>query len=144
MQTRRLTEGVFVSPQLSPEDVQALAAMGFKAIIDNRPDDEAPGQPNAASIEAEADRLGLAFRHIPVETGHLSESEVAAFGEALASVEGPVLAYCKSGARSTVLWALSQASTLKADEILECASGAGFQLEALRPALEARARAVRS
>ena len=132
----RLTPFLSVTDQLAPEDVVRAAAMGFRAIVNNRPDGEAQEQPAGASIEAEARRHGLDYRHIPVVSGQVSEANVAEFAAAMDAMKGPVLAFCRTGTRSTTLWALSQAPRLSPEAILHAAQEAGYNLEALRDRLE--------
>ena len=108
MQITRLTDRISVSPQITPADVAELAALGFRAIICNRPDDEEPGQVSAAQIGEEAMRHGLAFAHVPAVSGALSGADGEAMANALATLPAPVLAYCRSGARSTKLHAMAQ------------------------------------
>ena len=106
----RHDERLSVAPQLTKEDVAAAAAQGFRLLICNRPDGEAEGQPDAASLAAEAHRHGLAFIHIPVVGTSIDASAVDAFHAAIAAADGPVLAFCRSGTRSKMLWALGEAS----------------------------------
>jgi len=97
------------APQISVTDLAQIAAQGFKTIICNRPDGEGgPDQPSSASIKAEAEKLGLEFYSIPFSSGQLSEELVAEFASKLKAAKGPVLAYCRSGARSTQIWSLAQ------------------------------------
>lgn len=109
MEIRTLTPAISVSPQISPDDVADIAAAGFKTIICNRPDDEEPGQPAFADIAAAARAAGLEVLHVPVISGMLTEGNVAEFAQALETVPGPVLAYCRSGTRSANLWANTDA-----------------------------------
>ena len=95
----RLTDDIAVAPQLSIEDLDAIKAAGFKAVINNRPDNEGPDQPPQASIAARAAELGLAYRFVPVVSGHFAPEDVAAFREALDDLDGPVVAFCRSGTR---------------------------------------------
>lgn len=104
MQITRLEADYAVSPQVSPADVPAIAAAGFTVLINNRPDGEAPDQPKAADIAAAAKAQGLAYWHIPVVPGGLAEAEVRRLADVLRDVQGPVLAFCRSGARSTNIW----------------------------------------
>lgn len=136
----KLTDNPSVAPQLSPEDLREAAAAGFRSIINNRPDGEAPDQPSSDTLAAAAHRLGLAYRHIPVVPGQLSPDHVEAFREALMSTTGPTLSFCRTGTRSTTLWALASARHLAPDEILRIAADAGYNLEALRPQIEAASR----
>lgn len=109
MTIRTLTPALGVSPQIDLADVAALAASGFRSIICNRPDDEEVGQPSAAAVAAAAEAFGLRFLHIPVVAGTIDEGDAAAMARALAELPGPVLAYCRSGARSEQLAALAAA-----------------------------------
>jgi len=108
MDIRQLSPEVSVTGQITARDLDALMAQGFRSVICNRPDGEEPGQPTVASIEAAAKEKGLAFRSIPVVHGSPCIDESAAFAKALAEMPGPVLAYCRSGARSANLWSLAR------------------------------------
>ncbi|MCF4165885.1 bifunctional protein tyrosine phosphatase family protein/NAD(P)/FAD-dependent oxidoreductase [Zavarzinia compransoris] len=138
---KKLTPFLSVAPQITTGDVGSLSALGFRAIINNRPDGEGPGQPPSAEIAEAAKRLGLDYRHIPVVSGQVTDEAVAAFTAALEEVKGPVLAFCRTGTRSTTLWALSEAHHLSTDAIVEAAAGAGYDLANLRTRLDATASA---
>jgi sulfide:quinone oxidoreductase len=127
-----LTAAVAVSPQLTLEDVSKAADEGYRSIICNRPDGEEPSQPSASMIEAAAAALGLQFAHIPVTPGKIGDKDVKAMDAALAAMNGPVLAYCRTGTRSATLWALAAAKDRDPEEILETARGAGYDLGSLR------------
>lgn len=133
MQIHPLTDRLGVAAQIEVADVGALAARGVRSIINNRPDGEVDGQPTSAMIEAAARDAGLAYRYIPVVPGELPDALVATFATALDELPAPVLAYCRSGNRSSILWALQADGS--ADEILATARGAGYDLSALRPRL---------
>lgn len=125
-----LVEGVWVSGQIRPEDVADAAAKGVRTIVNNRPDREEPGQPSSAEIEAAARAAGLDYRHIPISGGFPSDS-IAAMADALG--EGPVLAFCKSGTRSTFLWALAEAGGgAEAEDLTAKAAAAGYDLGPIR------------
>lgn len=109
MDVTKLSERLSVSPQITASDVAALAQQGFKAIICNRPDDEEQHQPSAATIKAVAEAQGLGFMHVPAVSGAVSAEDGAAMAKALAALPAPVLAYCRSGARSTKLAELAGA-----------------------------------
>jgi len=101
-------------------------------IVNNRPDGEEPGQPPAAEIEAAAREAGLAYRHIPVEPGGLSSDLVQAMAEAIDEADGTMLAFCRSGTRSTYLWALARSQQgTPGDELIERAAAAGYDLSPL-------------
>ena len=107
---RKLTETVFASPQIGLDEVAAAAAQGIRLIINNRPEGEAEEQIPGADIESAARAAGLGYVAIPVTHSGFSEWQVEAMAKALAEAQGPVLAYCRSGTRSTLLWALAEAS----------------------------------
>ncbi|MGQ3050608.1 MAG: TIGR01244 family sulfur transferase [Roseateles sp.] len=101
-----LTPDICVAPQLTPEAMAEAAAMGFRAVINNRPDFEhGPDQPTSAAIEAAAVAAGLEYRHLPVAGGYQSPQQIAAFADLLAELPRPLLVFCRSGARSTNLFA---------------------------------------
>ena len=104
----RLSPDFAVGPQVRPAELEAIAASGFRAIVNNRPDGEEANQPAAAAIEAEAHRLGLAYCFIPVGGGLPLEPAAKALRDFLDKEEGPVFAFCRSGNRSTQLWNLSR------------------------------------
>ena len=102
---RALTPDVCVAPQLSPEAMAEAARAGFKSVINNRPDFEhGPDQPTSAQIEAAALAAGLVYRWLPVDSGYQSPEQIAAFGLLLQELPRPILAFCRSGARSTRLY----------------------------------------
>lgn len=136
MDIRRINDDISVAPQIAPEDMAAIAELGFKTVINNRPDGEAPGQAPDAVMRAAAEEAGLEYRFVPAISGQLTKQNVEDFAATLSDVEGPVLAYCRTGTRSTTLWALSQAGKKPADEIIGQAAGAGYDLAPLRRALE--------
>ncbi len=101
----RLTDTFAVAPQLAPEDMAAVAAAGFKSVINNRPDFEGgPTQPSANAIRDAAEAAGLTYVHQPVNGANIQADDVATFASLLQSLPGPVLAFCRSGARSTKLY----------------------------------------
>jgi uncharacterized protein (TIGR01244 family) len=111
MGIRQLSEDVAVCGQISPDDLDGIALLGFKTIINNRPDGEEPGQPKHADIEAKAKSLGLAVHHVPMHVGQPPpESVVEAFNHIMASAEKPVLAYCRSGNRSGQIFMVSSSA----------------------------------
>jgi uncharacterized protein (TIGR01244 family) len=108
MNLTQLSPRLSVRPQLLPDEVADVAAAGFKGIINNRPDGEAPYQPRSEELEAEAKRQGLAYWHIPVVPGQATEEDARAFAKALEASEGPVVAFCRTGNRSSGLWKMTQ------------------------------------
>lgn len=109
LQTQTIAPGFAVAAQLAVEQVADVAAQGFKALINNRPDGEGgPGQPPSQAIAAAAQALGLHYVYLPVASGAITPEQVTAMAEALRNAPQPVLAFCRSGARSTQLYALAQ------------------------------------
>ena len=108
MEYRQISENYGVGGQIAPQDVEAVKAAGFRSIICNRPDNEQPGQPSADSVRQAAEAAGLKFRYNPVISGQMTEQNVAEQAEALEELEGPIFAYCRSGTRSTNLYAVIQ------------------------------------
>lgn len=102
---RPIADDVCVAPQLTPEAMTQAAAMGFKSVVNNRPDFEhGPDQPANADLEAAARGAGLQYRFLPVDGGYQSPEEIAAFAGLLAELPRPLLIFCRSGARSTRLY----------------------------------------
>ena len=115
-----------------------LAAQGFRSIINNRPDGEADDQPSSSVMEAAVRRAALEYRYIPVVSGSISDSQAQDFAAALAELPGPILAFCRSGMRSTMLWALQ--ADASADAIVQTARAAGYDLAALHVRLSGNQR----
>ncbi|MFC7538113.1 TIGR01244 family sulfur transferase [Sphingomonas sp. GCM10030256] len=109
MELARLSDQLATGPQVRPEDLREIAASGFVGVINYRPDAEAPDQPSSLELEAEAKRVGLAYWHVPVVPGAMTDKDVRDFAAALSEADGPVLAFCRTGNRSTALWKASQA-----------------------------------
>ena len=131
-----LAEGFLVSPQISPEDVAAAKAQGVTLIINNRPDGEEPGQPAGAAIEAAAKAAGIRYLAIPVRGMAIGPEQIEALAAALSENDGPTLAFCRSGTRSTVLHAFARARAgASADQIIEEAAAAGYDISGQRGAL---------
>lgn len=100
---------ICAAPQLTPDAMAEAAAMGFKSVVNNRPDFEhGPDQPTSAEIQAAAEAAGLAYRHLPVAGGYQSPEEIAAFARLLNELPRPLLVFCRSGARSTRLFMQAQ------------------------------------
>lgn len=144
MDTRKISPGLSVAPQITIQDVGILAGKGFRGIINNRPDGEDDEQAPSKEIEKIAKALGLEYRHIPVVPGKITDADIEAFSSALQAMQGPVLAYCRTGTRAASLWALSEAGHLSSEAILMTASDAGYALEGLTERIDARASAGRS
>lgn len=130
---RKLSDSVWASPQIGLDEVSAAADQGFALIINNRPEGESDDQTTGAEIEAAARAAGLDYVTIPVTHAGFSEGQVDAMAKALAGASGPVLAYCRSGTRSTLLWALARAKEgADPDSIAEQAAQAGYDITPVR------------
>lgn len=141
MDIRPITETYAVSPQIAPEDVPAIRAAGYATVICNRPDMEIPPELHAAQMRALVEGEGMTFVENPLSHGSLTMDIVELQGRAIAEATGPVLAYCASGNRSSVLWALSQAGRLPTDDLISLPARCGYQLGGLRAQIEALAAA---
>jgi len=131
----RIDETVSVAGQLEISDLAQVASDGFRVVVNNRPDGEAPDQPAGSAIQQAAEAAGLRYMAIPV-AGGFSMPQVEAMAQALESAEGPVLAFCRSGTRSTMLWALAAAYRGgDPDTIAQAAANAGYDVSGIMPAL---------
>ncbi|MEN9683326.1 MAG: hypothetical protein RLZZ427_1077 [Pseudomonadota bacterium] len=134
---RELNPRIFASPQITLADVAEAARQGITLIINNRPEDESDDQTPGAAIAAAAAAAGLAYVAIPVTHAGFSEGQVKAMAAALAAANGPVLAYCRSGTRSTLLWALAEASRGASPEALAtAAAAAGYDVTPVRALMD--------
>lgn len=139
MDIRPLTESYAVSPQIDLADLAAIKAAGFAVVIDNRPDAEIPPEWQTEAMRAAAEAAGLTFIANPVIGGAITMENVTAQGAAIAAASGPVLAYCASGNRSSVVWALSQAGQMPVEDLVGIPARHGYQLAHLAPQIEALA-----
>lgn len=137
MDVRPISPNVWVSGQIQPEDVATLKEMGFRAIVCNRPDSEDADQPEWQEIAEAAEAAGLGAAHIPVTPGQLSDEQALQFREVVTAFQKPVLAFCKTGNRSTQLWALAARDRLSTDEVIRMAATAGYDLQAMQGRLDA-------
>lgn len=125
---RRLDETALISGQIQPGDVRRLRDEGVTMIVNNRPDGEDPGQPAAADIEAAAEAAGVPYRFVPITRG-IGPSDIEAMREAIEAAEGKLLAFCRSGNRSALAWAVArreQGASL--EELQKAAAAAGVDL----------------
>ena len=136
MNIKTLTPDLSVMPQVSQTDIAELARRGFKSIIGNRPDGEAPDQPAWVAIAAAADAHGMEARHIPVVASQIGDDDVAAFAETLRELPTPIAAFCRTGTRSAILWALANLDSRSADERIGMAASQGYDLEPFRGRIE--------
>lgn len=128
---RPVVPGIAVAPQIQPEDAARAANDGYVLIVNNRPDDEEPGQPTSAQIEAAAKAAGLAYAHVPVR-GMPTAEQVDQVAAALAAAQGPALLFCRSGTRSIVTWSLGEAAQGgDRAELAARGAAAGYDLSAV-------------
>jgi uncharacterized protein (TIGR01244 family) len=137
MDIRPITPDYAVSPQIDPADLPAIKAAGFTRIVNNRPDGEIPPSHHSAVIKTAAEALGLEFVENPVIGGAITMDNVTAQGAALEGAR--VLAYCASGNRSSIVWALSQAGQRPTDELVALPARHGYNMEIWRDQIEALA-----
>ena len=125
----RLDERTLVAGQIAPEDIAALESEGVTMIVNNRPDGEDVGQPTSAEIEAAAREAGIAYRHVPIRRG-IGPADVECMQEAIRECgDGKMLAFCRSGYRSALAWAVARAEDgVPREELERCADGAGIDL----------------
>lgn len=141
---RQLTPFISVSEQLTPADVAVAASEGFRTIINNRPDHESEDQPASAALAERCAELGIAYHDLPVVPGQVTDEQVDAFAGLLETSQGPVLAFCRTGTRSTTLWALSEARHLEPPAVIKAAAAAGYDISGLTERLTNRRRAAGS
>ena len=136
MQIVRLTESYFVAPQIEVEDIKKIADAGFVKIICNRPDEEIPSNLHSKVMKTAANEVGIEFEILPLTQFAITGENVEKQFKMVSQANGPVLAYCTSGMRCTILWALSEAGKRKADDILQITRSAGYDLEFMLPYLK--------
>ncbi len=137
---RPLSAQFSVAPQIGIGDVAEAKAQGFAMIVNNRPDGEEPAAPQGEQISTACAAEGLAYAAIPIGHAGFSHAQIDALDTLLGGATGPILAYCRSGTRSTHLWALASARAGDdVDAIVDAAAQAGYDLSGLRPMLDALA-----
>lgn len=135
---KRITPFFSVAAQIQPADFATIAAAGYQTVVNNRPDGEGEGQPNSETMAKAAAEHGLRYHYLPVQSGNIRDENVTDFAELLATARGPVLAFCRTGTRSSSLWALSQAGRLTPSAIQEATKAAGYDLSGMQARLEHR------
>ena len=143
MDIRPITDRYNVSPQIDPEDAADIKAAGITTVICNRPDAEVPPSHQAAALRAAIEAQGLRFEELPITHQTMTPDRVAQQAAIVAASDGPVLAYCASGTRCSILWALNEAGHQSADAILDAVARAGYDLSGMRPTLDAVAASQR-
>jgi uncharacterized protein (TIGR01244 family) len=134
---RKITDGIYASPQITADQIAEATALGIKLIVNNRPEGEGDDQTPGEEIEAAARAAGMDYVAIPVTHSGFSEPQVKAMADALDAAKGGVLAYCRSGTRSTLLWALAEASQGgDPDALTNMAAKAGYDVSPIRPLMD--------
>ena len=131
MMLNKIINDYVVSDQITEEDIEQLKEAGFKTIFCNRPDNEEQNQVTVKSIQDKAIESGLDFIHQPVIGGQISQNDIDQFSDYYDAAEKPIFAYCRTGTRSSMLWALSESGKRSIDEILRLTSAAGYNLSNL-------------
>ncbi|OJW68742.1 MAG: TIGR01244 family protein [Sphingomonadales bacterium 63-6] len=135
---RKLDDAVYASPQIGVADIADASALGVTLVVNNRPEGESDDQATGAEIEAAAHAAGMDYIAIPVTMQTLSQADVTAMAHALDEAKGPVLAYCRSGTRSTLLWSLAEAQRGRdPEEVAAAAAAAGYDVSPVRAAMDA-------
>ena len=130
-----IEDGFYISAQIMPDQLVGLAAQGIKSIINNRPDGERGFYPSDAEMAQLACDHGMEYRSIPVNPMALTMDSVTEFANAMAELPWPVVGYCASGRRSAMMWALANAGSKSADEIITACAAQGHDLNQMRPML---------
>ncbi|UUX48605.1 TIGR01244 family sulfur transferase [Nisaea acidiphila] len=146
MNIKMISEKYGVDGQIQPSDMKAVAEAGFKLVINNRPDGEEPGQPPESDLRAAAEAAGLSYQFIPMTLPTLTPDVVLQQHGAIESVEGEVFAFCRSGTRSTILWALSQVccNGNSVAAVSAAAGEQGYDLSGVEPLLEGYREAMKA
>jgi sulfide:quinone oxidoreductase len=129
-----ITPNLSVASQIAADDIGEFAHIGFRALINNRPDDEEPGQLASGTARARAEAAGIDYHYLPFTAATLTDADIAAFGSILAEAEGPVIAHCRSGTRCYLIWAICEVRAGRAtpDALIAQAAERGFDIAALR------------
>ncbi len=141
MDIRPLSDDYAVSPQIAPTDVAAIAEAGYTTVVCNRPDGEIPTELHANAIRTAAEAAGLKFVLNPVVGGAISIDNVTVQADAIMNSTGPVLAYCASGNRSSIVWALALAGKRPTDDLIAIPARHGYGLEPFRATINQLAQA---
>ena len=131
MDIRRITEDYAVSPQITLADIAEIKAAGFRSIMCNRPDGEDYGQPEFDAVAEAARAEGIEVRCVPIVSGMVTPQAAQDFAAALEDMPKPMLAYCRSGTRCTMLWSIASYGRLTGDEIVSAARDAGYDMSGL-------------
>lgn len=136
MELHKLDDTLTVTPQITVDDVAEAARAGFRTLVSNRPDHEGEDQPETDAIAAAARQHGLEWIHLPVQSGNITDDDVAQFSPVLDQADKPILAFCRTGTRCSILWALSRARRDNVDALLQTAQKAGYDLSQQRDRMQ--------
>ncbi len=136
MDIKKIDESISVAGQIKASDVAAIAEAGFRSILCNRPDGEGLLQPAYSGVEEAAKKAGLEFIYQPVSSKGIQDDDVTEFQKCCDALPKPVLAYCRTGTRCTVLWSLSQSGSREVSEIMFMTAAAGYDMSMLAGRLE--------
>jgi len=134
---KEIVSGFSVTSQIQVEDLAGIAELGFRSLLNNRPDGEEEGQPTSDELAAEASRLGLEYLHVPVSLEPLTDQGLAGFVTDLRNLPEPVLGFCRTGNRAVRMWAQAKATDYRTAELLQIANTSGFDIVDLQQRLEA-------
>jgi len=132
---KKLSESFWVSPQIEVADVEKLAQLGVKTIINNRPEAESDDQPHGWDIGEAAKKNGIEYFYLPITGSLLPRGQIERFQNIIVTAPGPILGFCKSGTRSVRIWAMCMAKAKPAWELVKTASNIGYDISALEPKL---------
>ncbi len=128
MDLRKITDDFSVSPQIEAADIPAIVAAGYRSVLCNRPDGEESDQCVYDEVAEAAREAGLEARSVPITSGLIRAEDMAAFVEALDQLPGPILAYCRSGTRCTMLWTIAQYGQIAPEDIMTLTRDAGYDM----------------
>jgi sulfide:quinone oxidoreductase len=140
MEIKRIDDQVAVAAQVAAPDMSAIAAAGYRSVICNRPDAEAPDQPSHVELQRAAEAAGLRFQFQPVTSGKVTDQDAEVFGKIVRELPGPVLAFCRTGTRCTTLWALHAARSQSLPQVLAQAKAAGYDMNPVARRIANRGR----
>jgi len=135
LDVKKLSETFWVSPQIEITDVEKLAQLGVKTIINNRPEGESDDQPHGWDIGEAAKKNGMEYFYLPVTGSLLPKGQIERFQKIIMTAPVPVLGFCRSGTRSVRIWAMSKAKAKPARELIKIAANIGYDISALEPKL---------
>lgn len=144
MEIKHLDDRLSVTAQPQLDDLEHLAAQGFRTIISNRPRGESEDQPDHEVLKAKAESLGMVWHEVPVKPGEYSQADINIFAQSLNESPSPILGFCRTGTRVAHLWAYSQAPHRPVTELVRAAKSASYDLEPLRESLIRQAHQAKS